>query len=319
MSPARRVACVLLPFAAGYYLSYLFRSINALIAGDLTAELGLSAADLGLLTSVYFLLFAAAQLPFGVLLDRHGPGTIQSALLLIAWRRCPCVRTGGWPYRPHHRPRPDRPRRRPRPDVGLQGHRPLVPARTRCPRQRLAGHAGSARRRNSNRAGGAGRQPSAGVACLPPRRLVGDGRAPGPARRPGQQARPTGGEPRHAVSLSSIYRDPRFWRLAPLSTLGIGTSWSLQGLWAAPWLRDVAGFDRATVVQHLDHGHRAQRQRPAAGGRRRPAPPGGRRTEMVLASTLSLSMAAQLALLLGVPLPSHLLCGSLPRPAPPRC
>ena len=35
--------CVLLPFAAGYYLSYLFRSINALIAGDLMAELGLSA------------------------------------------------------------------------------------------------------------------------------------------------------------------------------------------------------------------------------------------------------------------------------------
>jgi sugar phosphate permease len=69
MSRVRLIVCVLLPFAAGYYLSYLFRSINALIAADLTAELGLNAADLGLLTSVYFLLFAAVQLPCGVLLD----------------------------------------------------------------------------------------------------------------------------------------------------------------------------------------------------------------------------------------------------------
>src|SRR5512145_2055099 len=83
-SRVRLVVCVLLPFAAGYYLSYLFRSINALIAGDLVAELGLTAADLGLLTSVYFLLFAAVQLPCGVLLDRYGPRLIDSALLLVA-------------------------------------------------------------------------------------------------------------------------------------------------------------------------------------------------------------------------------------------
>ena len=43
----RLILCVLLPFAAGYYISYLFRSINALIAADLTSELGLSAGDLG--------------------------------------------------------------------------------------------------------------------------------------------------------------------------------------------------------------------------------------------------------------------------------
>ena len=84
MSRARLIVCVLLPFAAGYYLSYLFRTINALIAGDLAAELNLTAADLGFLTSIYFLVFAAAQLPFGALLDRHGPKIIQSALLLLA-------------------------------------------------------------------------------------------------------------------------------------------------------------------------------------------------------------------------------------------
>ena len=57
MSRARLVVSVLLPFAAGYYLSYLFRSINALIAGDLTAELGLERrrprpAHVGLLPGV---------------------------------------------------------------------------------------------------------------------------------------------------------------------------------------------------------------------------------------------------------------------------
>ena len=84
MTRSRRIGCVLLPFAAGYYLSYLFRTINALIAADLAAELGLSAADLGLLTSIYFLVFAAAQIPFGILLDRHGPRSLQSSLLLLA-------------------------------------------------------------------------------------------------------------------------------------------------------------------------------------------------------------------------------------------
>ena len=80
----RLVACVFLPFAAGFYISYLFRTINALISGELTSDLGLSAADLGLLTSVYFLTFAVAQLPIGVLLDRYGPRRVQSALLLVA-------------------------------------------------------------------------------------------------------------------------------------------------------------------------------------------------------------------------------------------
>ncbi len=75
---------VLLPFAFGYYLSYLGRNVNAVIAPDLVAELGLSAASLGLLTSVYFFAFAAFQLPLGVLLDRYGPRRVESVLLLVA-------------------------------------------------------------------------------------------------------------------------------------------------------------------------------------------------------------------------------------------
>jgi MFS family permease len=75
---------VFLPFAAGYYLTYLFRTINALIANRLMADLGLGAADLGALTSVFFLSLAATQLPLGVLLDRYGPRRVQITLLPIA-------------------------------------------------------------------------------------------------------------------------------------------------------------------------------------------------------------------------------------------
>ena len=56
------VALVFMPFAAGYFLSYLFRTINGVVSARLAAELGLSAADLGLITAVYFLVLAAAQI-----------------------------------------------------------------------------------------------------------------------------------------------------------------------------------------------------------------------------------------------------------------
>jgi Major Facilitator Superfamily len=75
---------VFLPFVIGYYIAYLFRTINAVMAAPLTTELGLGADDLGLLTSVYFLTFAAAQIPVGILLDRYGPRRVQSVLLVIA-------------------------------------------------------------------------------------------------------------------------------------------------------------------------------------------------------------------------------------------
>ena len=61
-----------LPFAAGYLLSYLFRTANAVIGPVLAQELDLGDNALGLLTSTYFLAFGAAQLPLGMLLDRFG-------------------------------------------------------------------------------------------------------------------------------------------------------------------------------------------------------------------------------------------------------
>lgn len=75
---------IFLPFALGYYLSYLLRTVNAVISPDLTADLGLSASDLGLLTSVYFLTFGIAQIPLGIALDRYGPKRVLGTLLLLA-------------------------------------------------------------------------------------------------------------------------------------------------------------------------------------------------------------------------------------------
>lgn len=75
---------VFLPFALGYFISYVFRTINSIIAPDLAADLELTAADLGLLTSVFFLAFAALQLPLGLALDRFGPRWVNALLLLLA-------------------------------------------------------------------------------------------------------------------------------------------------------------------------------------------------------------------------------------------
>lgn len=73
-----------LPFAAAYFLSYHFRTVNTVIGPILAEELSLGAADLGLLTSAYFIAFGAAQLPLGLALDRFGARKVEAVLLLIA-------------------------------------------------------------------------------------------------------------------------------------------------------------------------------------------------------------------------------------------
>jgi predicted MFS family arabinose efflux permease len=80
---ARRAAIVLV-FVAAYFLSYFYRSTNAVIAGDLARDVGLGPAELGLMTSLFFVAFAAVQLPLGSALDRFGPRFVTSTLLLAA-------------------------------------------------------------------------------------------------------------------------------------------------------------------------------------------------------------------------------------------
>lgn len=75
---------VFLPFAFGYFLSYLFRVVNAVIAPDLVGDLNIDPSQLGLLTATYFISFAASQTPLGILLDRFGPRIVESCLLIFA-------------------------------------------------------------------------------------------------------------------------------------------------------------------------------------------------------------------------------------------
>ena len=82
--PAKLIAVVFIPFASGFFLSILLRYVNAVISRDLAADFALSPSDLGLLTSAYFLVFAAFQIPLGVLLDRYGPRRVLATLLVFA-------------------------------------------------------------------------------------------------------------------------------------------------------------------------------------------------------------------------------------------
>jgi len=118
------------------------------------------------------------------------------------------------------------------------------------------------------------------------------------------QRSPTSGK---QLTLRSIFSDPRFLRLAPLSAACIGTSWALQSLWAASWLADVEGFDRQSVINQLFMmavgislgafllGTIADRLR------RR-----GIATEILLAAVGGLFILAEVAVILRLPIPSVL-------------
>lgn len=303
MSRARLIACVLLPFAMGYFLSYLFRTVNAVIAADLAAELNLGAADLGLLTSVYFLVFAAVQLPLGALLDRFGPGLVQSVLMLFACFGSLIFSSADGL-------------------VGLVIGRAFIGLGVAValmagikaigmwfPPDRLALATGWL-----VTLGALGAVTATGPTELVVQHIGWRGlfvvlaglsaiaalvvlfAAPEPAAGPAS--------PRAMAKFSAIYRDARFWRVAPLSALGVSTSWSLQGLWAAPWLRDVEGFERAAVVDLLAIMALAVCASAlllgAAADRLRRI---GVKTECLLVLILGLSMLAQVALVLRWPLP----------------
>ena len=75
---------IFLPFALAYFLSYIFRGVNAVIFPYLERDVGITAGDLGLLTSAFFLFFAGCQPILGVMLDRYGPRRVQTVLMVTA-------------------------------------------------------------------------------------------------------------------------------------------------------------------------------------------------------------------------------------------
>lgn len=86
--PRRTAALVFLSFAFAYFPSALVRGVVATLAPAFSAELQLSASELGLLAGAYFLGFAAMQLPLGSALDRFGPKRVLLVFLAVAVVGC---------------------------------------------------------------------------------------------------------------------------------------------------------------------------------------------------------------------------------------
>lgn len=244
---------VFLPFACGYFLSYLYRVVNAVIAPDLIRDVGVDADGLGLLTSAYFLTFAAFQLPLGVMLDRYGPRRTEAVLLLFAAAGAAMFGVARDP-------------------AALVAARALIGfGVSAClmaafkafvqwfPHNRLPLVNGC-----QMAAGGLG-----AIAATQPVELaltVTDWRTlffvlaaltvaaaaliylVVPERGDGG-----GGEPlaRQLRGIGDVFSSALFWRAAPATVLSQATFLSIQGLWSGPWLRDVAGLDRGEVATGL--------------------------------------------------------------------
>ncbi len=73
------IACLF----AGYILSQFYRACLAVLTPVLKADLGAGAEDLAMASSLWFLAFAAMQVPVGMALDRVGPRRTAAALLLV--------------------------------------------------------------------------------------------------------------------------------------------------------------------------------------------------------------------------------------------
>lgn len=67
-----------------YGFSQFYRAFLAVLAPELSADLGLSAADLGTISGAWFAAFALAQVPVGVALDRIGPRLTVGVMMFAA-------------------------------------------------------------------------------------------------------------------------------------------------------------------------------------------------------------------------------------------
>lgn len=242
-----------LPFALGYYLSYVFRTVNAIAAPNLVADTGLDASALGFLTSMYMAAFAVLQLPLGILLDRFGPRRVEAALLTIAAAGSLVFALADGL-------------------VGLSIGRALIGVGVSgCMMAAFKAFAMWFR----------GERLPAVNACLlafgalgaisatvPVEWFLGvlDWRVlfaglalfslavsaaiftavPDPATPPGDTTLQA-----QLAGLARVFRDPFFLGLAPLAALSMGSSLAIIGLWSGPWLRDVAGLERGAVAGHL--------------------------------------------------------------------
>lgn len=244
---------VFIPFALGYFLSYLFRTVNAVIAPDLVRDMGVDPASLGLLTSAYFLAFAAFQLPLGVLLDRYGPRRVEAVLLLFA-------AAGAYTFA------------RAESLTGLMLGRALIGLGVSAclmaafkaftlwfPTERLPLANGI-----QMISGGIG-----ALAATTPVELslkVTDWRGVFLILAgltvvaalcvflmvPEKQGSHSGETVREQLQgIKMIFTSATFWAIAPWAVAAQAAYLSIAGLWSGPWLRDIAGYDRMALANTL--------------------------------------------------------------------
>ena len=256
-TPQRRlrklVLTVFLPFAGGYFLSYLYRSTNAIIAPQLIEEIGLSAADLGMITSVYFLTFAAAQIPLGLLLDRFGPRRVQATFLLFAALGAALFAIGvGKPVLTVGRgliglgvagglmasfkaitlwfPA----RRWPLVNGCFMAMGGLGAMSATAPLEAALGYTDWR---------GVFFALSAITVCVSAVIFLAVPEKDEPPKRSSLAEQLAG--------LRTIFGDRLFWRYAPLTVTTLAANMAIQSLWAGPWLTDVAGLGRTDVANTL--------------------------------------------------------------------
>lgn len=247
------VLTVFLPFAGGYFLSYLYRSTNAVIAPQLIDEVGLSAGDLGMITSAYFLTFAAAQVPLGLLLDRFGPRRVQAIFLLFAALGAVLFAIG------HSKEVlavarglvglgvagglmasfkaitlwfPER--RWPLVNGCFMGMGGLGAVAATAPLEAALGYTDW--RGIFVVLAGITVAVSAIIFFTVPER----------AERPKRSSLTD-----QLAGLRHIYTDRLFWRFAPLTITALAANMAIQSLWAGLWLKDIAGLERADVANYL--------------------------------------------------------------------
>ncbi|HZT51391.1 MAG TPA: MFS transporter [Stellaceae bacterium] len=234
---------VLVPLAAGVFLSNFCRSQNAVLSPYLISDLGLSASSLGLLSSVYFFTSAVFQAPFGLLMDRYGPRRVQGSLMGLVAVGLVMFGLGSddWVLIAGR---------------ALMGVGASVALMTSFqaivlwfPPQRWPSFNGWIMA-----AGGFGSLcasvPTALLLHLTTWRglmlITAAATVAGVVavfavvpEHPGTQRHSSVGEQLRA--FASIFRDRLFWRLAPVSMAMSGSSLAFAGLWAGPWLKDVGG------------------------------------------------------------------------------
>ncbi len=243
---------ILLPYAFGYFLSYLLRNVNAVIAPDLTRELGLDSADLGLLTSAYLIGFALAQLPLGIALDRWGPRRVESVLLVFAAAGCVGFGLG------HTLTQLALARGL----IGL-GVSACLMASFKAFSQLFSATRQASLSSSVMVAGGMGGitasapfsllLPYAGwrtiFLCLAALTLI----AAYAIRKTPEQLRPAEAVPLADLirGIGGIFASRAFWRFAPQTAVLIGGFVSIQGLWAMPWLLGVNAYSTQSASFHM--------------------------------------------------------------------